>query len=1043
MTEDREKAFRKRIAAFPSHFDLDIKFGFTTGNRKNIIKKLSEEMETTAFNVLSFLHWRIGDHKQAKVYSEKALLKRQDDVMALANQTWMHMKRSEFSETVRELIVISKAEQAFAYTRLGPRYFKKAIELFQNVIASSTELELEETYINLWKFGLGLSLKRQLHFVNAFSFDHLSTPVDSFTYAIRVLLDVAQNANTHRYKARGLVALGELADSIHNHDMLSSQDKNSLPKEFADTTPDEFFDTALNIFHDDVYVLERYGRHVIFSRDYNKSIQFLRRSVDIRGTSLGHHHLAKAIRSALNKELGDFHNTSNRQIFYTPVSKGCDEGYKKFLENQIPDEICLDKDKLPGNNGVFENSPVSVSSTNNSTAPELASRGSIQNDSGIFSLKTTYDLTAQFDVLKMSDSASSSYPENMVSPELQPRASNTYCDADQARAVEQRQTSNTFDNGHRARIVEQQASNTFIYGNQARFDEQRKTSNTFSDDDQARVVERDQMISNQRYNPSSVGDQKGQMHTAYRRCDSENSFSDRGYRSMRASYRGRTRGAQGSRFGARRGRGQTWVRSQSSDQLFPRSKKFQNLASMSEEIISRQISSPGGQCTPENQSFTTPFQPQQRKVTMPIGSPQKVLRYPPNDKRVEEILHHLEKSLEYAPSNCAAFYDKGLLFRSLGRLHDAVELFIDIRTQKDCSPWQAVLCMEQHALYDQREALNTNIKELLFEAMDKAAYIASLVPFYQPRGTAFPSLKEMLLRQDKGNKYYKTTLKEFARLYELIGKYGHALSFYTKISEMSDTDAKDPEIILKMAQNYVKQRDFRNSLLFFNLIETSCTRLVDENRKLYFEAYLEGALCALEQDNAKEAKSRFKRTVRFCSQRKMISEDDDEEEEGSYDIHIQTSRDAEKSGLKLFDLLTNTCGLKVSLNDNQTTEELKYEGIYEGVGNIMEQSCLIVLIINDASLRKGDLRYFINVAVDLNVDSNLGTGIISICLGTFNVPVEIKTFPAFIQPQHLDISEKKHENFQWLRNFFWKATEQTLRLSMPNDTDRTDSDSLL
>ncbi|KAL3858870.1 hypothetical protein ACJMK2_009119 [Sinanodonta woodiana] len=496
MTEDREKAFRKRIAAFLSHFDLDIKFGFTTGNRKSIIKKLSEEMETTgfeldaewtrAFDVLSFLHWRISDHKQAKMYSEKALLKRQDDVMALANQAWMHMKRSEFSETQcrlekleklkgrRELIVFSKAEQAFAYTRLRNEVFQQSYRIISKCycLFDRIRIELEESYINLWKFGLGLSLKRQLHFVNVFSFHHLSTPVDSFKYAIRVLLDVAQNAKTPRYKARGLVPLGELANSIHNHDMLSSQDKNSLPKEFTDKTPDEFFDTALSIFHDDVYVLERYGRHVRFSRDYNKSIQFLRRSVGIRGTSLGHHHLAKAIRSALNKELRDkikrsrdFHNTSNRQFFYTPVRKGCDEGYKKCLENQntrrnlFPE--CkqtiegLDKVKLPGNNSVFENSPVSVSSTNNSTAPELASRGSIQNDSGIFSLKTTDDLTAQFDVLKMSDSASSSYPENMVSPELQPRASNTYCDADQARAVEQRQTSSTFDKGHQARIVEQ------------------------------------------------------------------------------------------------------------------------------------------------------------------------------------------------------------------------------------------------------------------------------------------------------------------------------------------------------------------------------------------------------------------------------------------------------------------------------------------------------------------------------------------------------------------------------------------------------------
>ncbi|KAL3875701.1 hypothetical protein ACJMK2_033629 [Sinanodonta woodiana] len=499
---------------------------------------------TRAFNVLSFLHWRISDYKQAKMNSEKALLKRQDDVMALANQAWMHMKRSEFSEAQCRLEKLEKlkAEQAFAYTRLGSRYFKKAIELFQNVIASSTELELEETYINLWKFGLVLSLKRQLHFVNAFSFDHLSTPVDSFKYAIRVLLDVAQNANAPRYKARGLVALGELANSIHNHDMLSSQDKNSLPKEFTDK-PRMSFSTL----HSEYFMMT-------FSRDYNKSIQFLRRSVDIRGTSLGHHHLAKAIRSALNKELGDkikrsrdFINTSNRQFFYTPVRKGCDEGYKKCLENQNTRRNLFPECKQ---------TIVSVSSTNNSTAPELASRGSIQNDSGIFSLKTTDDLTAQFDVLKMSDSTSSSYPENMASPELQPRASNTYCDADQARAVEQRQTSNTFDNCHQARIVEQrQASNTFIYGNEARFDEQRKTSNTFSDDDQARVVEKDQMISNQRYNPSSVGDQKGQMHTAYRRCDSENSFSDQGYRSMRACHRGRSRGAQGSRFGARRGRG--------------------------------------------------------------------------------------------------------------------------------------------------------------------------------------------------------------------------------------------------------------------------------------------------------------------------------------------------------------------------------------------------------------------------------------------------------------------------------------------------------
>ncbi|KAK3596334.1 hypothetical protein CHS0354_004892 [Potamilus streckersoni] len=665
MTEERDKAFRKRMEAFPCQFNLDIKFGFTTVNRRNIIEKLSDEMETTGFeldaewtrtfNVLSFLRWRLGDYKNAKMYSEKALLIRQDDVMALANQAWMHWKRCEFSEAQRilekleqlkgrrDLIVISKAEQAFAYTRFGPKYYKKAIELFQDVIASAIEFKLEETYINLWKFGLGLTLKRQLHFVNVVSFDHLSTPVDSFRDAIIVLFDVAQNANTPRYKARAWVSLGELAHSIHNEDMLSPQDKEGLPKEFKHKKTEEFFDTALNICQDDVYVLGRYGRQARYSRDYNKSIQLLRRSVEIRGTSLAHPHLAKAIKSALNKEIGaSVHKRSrglceidNRQVFCTPVIKNSDGGYNKFLENQkarrnlFPDcEQNMDghgNDKLLKTIRVFENSPISLSSTQSSVARKSANiecRGSIQRDSGIFSLTTTDDLTAKLALFKMSDAAPTSYIDGKdESIELQRQASNTFSEGDRAKAVDK--------------------------------------DLTCSDDDQAKTVDTNLVISSRKYNPSSVGGLQGQGHKTYGGDDSKHSFSGRGYQNMRAWHRGKTRGPQGIRFGERRGRGHILDRSQSSEPLFPRSEYYQSSASTSKGIISRQISSPGGEDKLENR----PFQSQQRKVIMPIGSPQKVLRYPKNDKRVEEILHHLGKSLEYAPSNCAAIYDIGLIFR--------------------------------------------------------------------------------------------------------------------------------------------------------------------------------------------------------------------------------------------------------------------------------------------------------------------------------------------------------------------------------------------
>ncbi|KAL3852625.1 hypothetical protein ACJMK2_016243 [Sinanodonta woodiana] len=849
----------------------------------------------------------------------------------------------------KDLIIIAKSEQAFAYSRLGPRYFTKSIETFKEVIKGACGRELDKTCTYLWKFRLGIILKRKLNMINAFSFDHLSIYVDTIKEGVDVFYDVAYNANTVRYQARSWVALGELANSIHRHEMISSEDKECLLKLISGKTPDEFFDKASTICNDDIYVLQRCGTQARYSKNYRKSIELFQKSIKQRGTSFSHHHLAITLRSDLNKDIAQSlrksfpGRTKSNSRRYSYSDFGVNLGQYQNLEKErakrqlfmAESENSIRKNKEHVDSGIWSREST-VSISNSIESSEL-----IVNATNNTSPEVNEDLVSQFASLNFT---------NEFSPF--------------------RHETEKFRQPH------QPESEKY---NSARV--------TSSSDNQSEIEGADYATRGQEHIFRACEERKhtlksGGEHYRYPTFDHE--FRSNQY--MPGTRRGVNSGRHTWRMNRYRGRGPQ------------QSVSFEGTITAYQVPMSYKTNCPGGQV--ENNEFCLPMpvETQSHQFLKFMKSPKKVLPYSVEDKRVEEILYHLDKALEYSPENRSAMYDKGL---------------VNLKN-KPCSKLLAVSCIEQQALClnelaeieskpEIRESLLNDVKELLFRAIEKAARIASQVPHFHPKGTAFPSLREMLLENSKKHGSHKTsTLKDLAKLYELVGEYGQTLSFA----------AKDPDIILKMAQTYVKQKDFRDGLLFLDLIEASCTRFADENRRLYFEAYLEGALCALKQNDVKTARARFKRTVRFCSKRTFLSEDDDE---GSpYDIHIVTSPASEKKGTGLYNLFTLTCGLKVSLDDNQTAQELKCHGIYEGVGNIMEQSCLLLPCIM----------------------TTRGTGIVSVSLGDFNIPTEIKLFPVFQQPPEYDFTEKTMDDrHQWLKDFFCKAAEKMLKEAGESDSD--------
>ncbi|KAL3870310.1 hypothetical protein ACJMK2_038386 [Sinanodonta woodiana] len=815
------ESFSKCMKTFPSFLDMKIPQRQKEHKLKSIKDKLSHEMKMSgfemdaeweaAYNCISFIHWLMGEHKEAMKHAEEVLMRNKSNIFALANLALMYEERKQYwkADKViddlkllacrRDLLGAAKYELAFAYSRFGPKFYKYSIDLFHEII---TDNDIDGEILYLSKFGLALLLKRQLHVSNIVHFEHVSDYRNSARQATEVLFDVIQNVSSDKYRARGWAMLGEIAHMVDQQNDPKLKLSHILPERIKETKEREFFERAYNICDNDVYVLERFGKHARYWKEYKLSEKYLRRSLKIRETAFAHHHLALTLRSALI-------DSSIR----TPSA-----GREKLPQHQH------------------------------------------------------------------------SYP----------CSSDTWC---------------------------------LVQGKKNRYPQ-----------------------------PSATIDP----------CRSSRPRRD--------------------------------------PTLFEPEHYTHSLSSNKQAI------------------------PEKYKAVSFIVSPKRAYTFP-DDSRTAEIMRHLDMSILCAPSNVMAMYEKGLLLRSLRRYEEAIETFMQASKEDDCTRLQQVSCLEQHALClidlastkssetSVTESLYHDAETLLFIALQNSACIAADLPVHLMAELSFPSIKEMLTRKrQKGRHSYRRTLEEHAQLYELVGEYGQALSFYKEISEMSEESAKDPNIMFKIAECYVRQGDYSSSLLFLDLIEASCTQLVGQHRKLYVEAYLNGALHALKlgETHQETAKLRFKRIIKLCLKRNLDNYKNGDEFE--YDMHIHSPKSVEENTSCMYKFFTDLCGFVVSNNDEEIMPgTLKINA----KAAVMEHSCLILFVFNEEPLSY-DFLFYVNMAVKLNLEKGTGPDIVSICFGQVDVPVELQQFTVIHQPVQLELSKMNEDDtHHWIRQFFWKVAEST------------------
>ncbi|KAK3608438.1 hypothetical protein CHS0354_035438 [Potamilus streckersoni] len=326
--DEEEKQFQEKFIRLPSSFILEIE-DLTKSKQIEInIKKLehkcgADEFEsntetTRVYNLLCFLHWKADERDKAYEHSRKVLEMEKNNIVSLCNRVWMLRKDGQLTEaneyltdveilaeSNKNLLLQGKAEIAYSYSVFGPGYFSQSVDLYNQLLSEAGETDIGAKEMQLWKLDLGIIYRKYCNPANMLpKQDWKERKIDQIVRkAASLFFDVASSNCPARWKGRCYASLAELSYSIYTGVTVTASQEELFPKEIADKNVEYFLDSALESFMDDSHVLKVCGKHFKYLQKLDKAEEVIRKSLSIRETSYGHHHLALVLKKRLKSKI--------------------------------------------------------------------------------------------------------------------------------------------------------------------------------------------------------------------------------------------------------------------------------------------------------------------------------------------------------------------------------------------------------------------------------------------------------------------------------------------------------------------------------------------------------------------------------------------------------------------------------------------------------------------------------------------------------------------------------------------------------------------
>nr|KAG5690357.1 hypothetical protein BaRGS_001279 [Batillaria attramentaria] len=307
--------FQSRLADFPHSFQMSDQEFIT----ENALKSLKNHLEAAlkagyktdteraqSLNLLAYTLFRLKDRKEAlkRVDEVLEMESQRQNIVSLANKAvmlWdiacrrgereqivMQLENLRDEENFKYLKVKAKAEMASSYMRLGPRYKKYAIDLFDEVIPEGREPEVWS-----WKLALATAHRHTLDLQHApfvseeeENHKHLTEEELQKHFTVLQMLNeiingtAGQDLKANAYAEIAMVlqstwdpkAEQRLCDAAHTGIMKACKD-------------------ALKSDDSEPSVLWKTGKCFRYKKDVHKSLELLQKAVKLQPSSAAYHHL--------------------------------------------------------------------------------------------------------------------------------------------------------------------------------------------------------------------------------------------------------------------------------------------------------------------------------------------------------------------------------------------------------------------------------------------------------------------------------------------------------------------------------------------------------------------------------------------------------------------------------------------------------------------------------------------------------------------------------------------------------------------------------
>ncbi|XP_061196727.1 uncharacterized protein LOC133205002 [Saccostrea echinata] len=289
-----------------SSFSLETEIQLITHEKfKERLKKLEKDIEhgydtieeTICFhNFVSFLYWKCDKTKRAMELATKARelgskissLGETKNIVTICNFYHFHkgkgdvVKSRKFLRQFKELSkrddfkklkYSAKAELAVCISKLGPFCATKAIGMFRESV------EKISTTVDCWQFYFALTLRRKTHLL-AIQNKTDAQLVEEDREAFDLFMKVIKNTSSKNLKTRSLCEIGLI---IYNNRYKQNR--------YRDMNHMEYFEEAVKVNPKSYHALQRYGQHLRYQKNLEKSREILEKSLNIRETAIAYHHL--------------------------------------------------------------------------------------------------------------------------------------------------------------------------------------------------------------------------------------------------------------------------------------------------------------------------------------------------------------------------------------------------------------------------------------------------------------------------------------------------------------------------------------------------------------------------------------------------------------------------------------------------------------------------------------------------------------------------------------------------------------------------------